>query len=86
MHALPNALGPAIRVTVLSLVWLIGGVVYVEVIFTFPGLGMLLLNSLKLLDTPVILAGTMLLSAFLILANLLADILAAVLNPKLRKQ
>ena len=86
MHALPNALGPAIRVTVLSLVWLIGGVVYVEVIFTFPGLGMLLLNSLKLLDTPVILAGTMLLSAFLILANLVADILAAVLNPKLRKQ
>ena len=60
--------------------------VYVEVIFTFPGLGMLLLNSLKLLDTPVILAGTMLLSAFLILANLVADILAAVLNPKLRKQ
>ena len=57
-----------------------------EVIFTFPGLGMLLLNSLKLLDTPVILAGTMLLSAFLILANLVADILAAVLNPKLRKQ
>jgi len=86
VHALPNALGPAIRVTVLSLVWLIGGVVYVEVIFTFPGLGMLLLNSLKLLDTPVILAGTMLLSAFLILANLAADILAAVLNPKLRKQ
>jgi peptide/nickel transport system permease protein len=61
-------------------------VVYVEVIFTFPGLGMLLLNSLKLLDTPVILAGTMLLSASLIFANLVADILAALLNPKLRTQ
>lgn len=85
-HALPNALGPAIRVTVLSLVWLIGGVVYVEVIFTFPGLGMLLLNSLKLLDTPVILAGTMLLSGFLIYANLIADLLAAYLNPKLRTE
>ena len=57
-----------------------------EVIFTFPGLGMLLLNSLKLLDTPVILAGTMLLSASLIFANLVADILAALLNPKLRTQ
>jgi peptide/nickel transport system permease protein len=70
----------------LSLVWLIGGVVYVEVIFTFPGLGMLLLNSLKLLDTPVILAGTMLLSGFLIYANLIADLLAAYLNPKLRTE
>ena len=45
---------------------------------------MLLLNSLKLLDTPVILAGTMLLSGILIYANLIADLLAAYLNPKLR--
>jgi peptide/nickel transport system permease protein len=84
LHALPNALGPAVRVTVLSIVWLIGGVVLVEVIFTFPGLGMLLLDSLRLLDTPVILATAMLLSSVLIFANLAADLLAAFLNPRLR--
>ncbi|MBV7333721.1 ABC transporter permease [Chloroflexi bacterium TSY] len=84
LHALPNALGPAVRATVLSIVWLVGGVVYVEVIFTFPGLGLRLLDSLRLLDTPVILAGTMILAALLIFSNLAADLLAAFLNPRLR--
>jgi peptide/nickel transport system permease protein len=83
-HALPNALGPALRVTVLNIAWLIGGVVLVEVIFTFPGIGQLLIDSIRLLDTPVIEAIALILAAVYILANLGADIAAAALNPRLR--
>ena len=85
-HALPNALGPAARVTVMNIAWLIGGVVVVELIFNYPGIGTLLLDSLRLLDTPVILAIGVFLSAVYIFAHLSADILAAFLNPKLRVQ
>jgi len=84
MHALPNALGPALRATVINVVWLVGGVVLVEVVFTYPGIGMLLLDALRLLDTPVILASTMILAAVYILCNLGADLVSAALNPRLR--
>ena len=84
LHALPNALGPAVRVTVLNIAWLVGGVVLVEVIFTYPGMGRLLLDALSLLDTPVILATAMIFAIVLIFANMAADILAAFLNPRLR--
>ncbi len=83
-HALPNALGPALRVTVLNVAWLIGGVVVVENIFAFPGIGQLLVDSIRLLDTPVILAIAMILASVYILANLAADLVAAALNPRLR--
>lgn len=83
-HALPNALGPALRVTVLNVAWLIGGVVFVEVIFTYPGIGQLLIDSIRLLDTPVIEAIAMILASVYILANLGADLVAGALNPRLR--
>jgi peptide/nickel transport system permease protein len=83
-HALPNALGPALRVTVLNVAWLIGGVVLVEVIFTFPGIGQLLVDSIRNLDTPVIEAIALIFAAVYILANLGADLVAAALNPRLR--
>lgn len=84
LHALPNALGPALRVTVLNVAWLIGGVVLVEVIFNFPGIGQLLIDSIRLLDTPVIEAIAMIMAGVYILANLGADLAAAALNPRLR--
>ena len=84
LHALPNALGPALRVTVLNVAWLIGGVVFVEVIYSFPGIGQLLVDSIRLLDTPVIEAIAMILASVYILANLGADLAAAALNPRLR--
>ena len=84
MHALPNALGPALRATVINVVWLVGGVVLVEVVFTYPGIGLLLLDALRLLDTPVILASTMILAGVYILCNLGADLVSAALNPRLR--
>ena len=84
LHALPNALGPALRATVINVVWLVGGVVLVEVVFTYPGIGLLLLDALRLLDTPVILASTMILAGVYVLCNLGADLVAAALNPRLR--
>ena len=56
-HALPNALGPAINVTALNIAWLIGGIVVVESVFNFPGLGRLLVASIAIKDVPVILAA-----------------------------
>ncbi len=83
-HALPNALGPALRVTALNLAWLIGGVVLVETVFNFPGMGRLLVDSIRVLDTPVIEAIALLMAGVYILANLAADLASGLLNPRLR--
>jgi peptide/nickel transport system permease protein len=83
-HALPNALGPALNVTALNLTYLIGGVVVVEQVFSYPGLGKLLVDSISVRDVPVVEATALLASAVYILANLVADVLAMMLNPRLR--
>ncbi len=83
-HALPNALGPALNVTALNIAWLMGGIVVVETVFNFPGLGRLLVDSISLKDVPVILAASLLLTVVYILCNLAADIASLLLNPKLR--
>lgn len=83
-HAVPNAMAPAIRVTVLNVAFVVGGVVLIERIFNFPGIGRLLVDSIQLLDTPVVTAVTLILASVYILANLGADLLAALFNPRLR--
>jgi peptide/nickel transport system permease protein len=83
-HALPNALGPALNVTALNLTYLIGGVVVVESVFSYPGLGKMLIESISVRDVPVVEATALLASAVYIIANLVADVLAMVLNPRLR--
>ena len=83
-HALPNALGPALNVTALNLTYLIGGVVVVEVVFSYPGLGKLLVDSISVRDVPVVEATALIAAAVYILANLVADVLAIMLNPRLR--
>jgi len=83
-HALPNALGPALRVTVLNVAWLIGGVVLVENVFNFPGIGQLLVDSIRVLDTAVVEAVAMITAGVYIGANLGADLAAGLLNPRLR--
>ncbi len=82
-HALPNALGPALRVTVLNIAFVIGGIVPVEVVFNFPGIGQLLVDSIRVLDVPVIEAIAMILAGVYILANLSADLVTGALNPRL---
>jgi len=84
-HALPNALVPTLNITALNLGYLIGGVVIVERVFSFPGFGSLLIDSIQILDIPVIEATILLAAAVYIGANLLADIGAILLNPRLRK-
>lgn len=84
LHALPNALGPAINITALNIAWMIGGVVIVEAVFEFPGIGRLMVDAIGQKDAPVILAISMVMTTAYIAVNLLADILVILLNPKLR--
>lgn len=83
-HALPNALIPALNVTALNLAYLIGGVVVVEKVFAFPGIGTVLIDAVFHRDAPVIEAAALIISAVYIFANLIADILTILLNPRLR--
>jgi peptide/nickel transport system permease protein len=84
-HAVPNALGPALRVTVLNVAWVVGGIVLVENIYNYQGIGQLLVESIRLHDVPVVEAITMIMAAVYILANLGADLVSATLNPRLRE-
>ena len=83
-HALPNALVPTLNVTALNLAYLIGGVVVVERVFSYPGFGSLLVDALQLRDLPLIEATVMIAAPVYIGANLFADIAAILLNPRLR--
>ena len=82
-HALPNALAPVINVIALNLAYLVVGVVVVEVVFVYPGLGQLLVDSVSKRDIPVVQAGSLFFAAVFILLNLTADILSIVTNPRL---
>jgi peptide/nickel transport system permease protein len=84
VHALPNALAPAINAIALNASWLVGGIVVVEVVFNYPGLGRLLVESIRFRDVPMIQGTALVLSATYIGVNLVADILTLLLNPKLR--
>lgn len=83
-HALPNALAPIINVVALNLAYLITGVVVVEVVFVYPGIGQLFVDSVKIRDIPVVQACCLIFAAGYILLNLTADILSIVSNPRLR--
>ena len=82
-HALPNALAPIINVIALNIAWLITGVVIVEVVFVYPGLGQLMVDSVSNRDMPVVQACALIFAAVYILLNLLADVLAIATNPRL---
>lgn len=85
-HALPNALVPTLNVTALNLAYLVGGVVVVEKVFSYPGFGSLLVDSLQLRDFPLIEATILLSASVYIAANFIADACAIILNPKLRTE
>jgi peptide/nickel transport system permease protein len=82
-HALPNAWAPIAMVITLNLAYLIVGVVVVEVVFVYPGIGKLMVNSVTSRDIPVVQACALIFAATYILLNLLADIVAIVTNPRL---
>lgn len=84
LHAFPNALSPVINVAALDLAYLVVGVVIVEVVFVYPGLGQLLVDSVSKRDLPVVQASGLIFAAVYVGMNLLADILSILSNPRLR--
>ena len=82
-HALPNAWAPIVNVIVINLAYLIVGVVVVEVVFVYPGLGQLLVDSVQRRDLPVVQACSLIFAATYVLLNLIADILSILTNPRL---
>ena len=83
-HVLRNALLPTITVIAISMGWLIGGIVVIENVFNYPGVGSLLVDAVNQKNFPVLQAVTMMIVFFFALSNLIADILYAVLNPRVR--
>ena len=82
-HALPNAWSPIIQVIMLNLAWLVVGVVIVEVVFVYPGLGALMIDAVFLRDMPIVRATAMIFASVYVILNLLADILSMASNPRL---
>ncbi len=83
-HALPNALAPIINVIALNLAYLITGVVVVEVVFAYPGIGNLFVDAVRNRDIPMVQICCLIFAAAYILLNLTADVLSILSNPRLR--
>jgi peptide/nickel transport system permease protein len=83
-HALLNAVVPGIQVIALQLAWLTGGVVVVEFLFNYPGIGAQLVDSVRNHDVPMVQALSMIIAAVYVAVNLLADLLSILLTPRAR--
>jgi peptide/nickel transport system permease protein len=83
-HVLPNALLPTINLVALTIAWLLGGVVVIEVVFNYPGLGRLTIDAISDRDLAMVQAIALILAAIYVGLNLLADLLTLVANPRLR--
>lgn len=85
-HAVPHAIGPVAQVIALQLAWLAGGVVVVEFLFRYPGIGQALIDAVNNRDVAVVQAITLLIAAVYIVVNLIADVVGIMTNPKLRAE
>ena len=83
-HALPNAIAPIANVVMLNLAYLVVGVVVIEVVFTYPGMGQYLVDHVAKRDVPVVQACGLIFAAVYIGLNMVADIVAILSNPRLR--
>lgn len=83
-HALLNAIVPGVQVIALQLAWLAGGVVVVETLFAYPGIGMQLVDSVRNHDVPMVQALAMIIAAVYVVVNLVADVLSILLTPRAR--
>ncbi|MDG1279676.1 MAG: ABC transporter permease [Pseudorhodobacter sp.] len=83
-HAFPNAIAPVVNVVMLNLAYLVVGVVVVEVVFVYPGMGQYLVDHVSKRDVPVVQACGLVFAAVYIGLNLVADIVAILANPRLR--
>lgn len=82
-HALPNAWAPIVNVIAFNLAYLVVGVVVVEVVFVYPGVGQLMVDSVTSRDIPVVQACALIFAATYILLNLFADVISIITNPRL---
>lgn len=83
-HALPNALAPILNVVALTIAYLVVGVVIVEQVFAYPGLGQLMVDSVAKRDLPVVQATSLIFAFTYVILNMIADIASIVSNPRLR--
>jgi peptide/nickel transport system permease protein len=83
-HALPNAVGPTITILAFNIAWLTGGIVVVESVFQFPGVGSALVQAVSSRDTPTVQAIAMLITVAYVVVNMVADATLVFLNPRLR--
>ena len=83
-HAMPNAIAPIINVVMLNLAYLVVGVVVIEVVFVYPGMGQYLVDHVSKRDVPVVQASGLIFATIYIGLNLLADIVSILSNPRLR--
>ena len=83
-HALFNAVGPIVNVIALNLAWLVGGVVVVEQIFSYPGLAKLMIEAVQMRDMPLVQACAMIFCSTYIVLIFIADIASILSNPRLR--
>ncbi len=83
-HAFPNAIAPIVNVVMINLAYLVVGVVVVEVVFAYPGMGQYLVDHVTKRDVPVVQACGLIFAAVYICLNLIADIVSILANPRLR--
>lgn len=83
-HVLPNALLPAIHVVALTVAWLLGGVVVIEMVFNYPGLGRLMIGAISDRDLALVQAIALIVATVYVVVNLTADLLTLLANPRLR--
>ncbi|QAX29126.1 ABC transporter permease [Leisingera sp. NJS204] len=83
-HAFPNAVAPIVNVVMLNLAYLVVGVVVIEVVFTYPGMGQYLVDHVSKRDVPVVQACGLIFAAVYIGLNLIADVVSILSNPRLR--
>jgi peptide/nickel transport system permease protein len=83
-HALPNALLPTITIVAINIGWMIGGLIVVETVFSYPGLGQLIINAITNRDVPLMQGVALLVTFIYAFANLIADVLYTLLNPRIR--
>ena len=85
-HALPNAINPLVTLFGFSLAFLLGGALLVEYVFSWPGLGTLIYESLRDKDEPLVMAAVTMLVLMLVIGNLIADLLLAIIDPRIRME
>ncbi len=83
-HVVPNAMLPTITIIASNIGWMLGGLIIVESVFAYPGLGLLVLSSIQTRDVPLLQALTLLIAATYAISNLVADLSYAALDPRIR--